>query len=75
MDLSPCAVTGYAISGFRRTAPAPGVPERAPLAQSAERFHGKEKVDSSILSGGSSHFAMTASDSGGVAQMVRAHDS
>ena len=25
----------------------------APLAQSAERFHGKEKVDSSILSGGS----------------------
>ncbi len=28
----------------------------APLAQSAERFHGKEKVDSSILSGGSSHF-------------------
>ena len=26
----------------------------APLAQSAERFHGKEKVDSSILSGGSS---------------------
>ena len=47
----------------------------APLAQSAERFHGKEKVDSSILSGGSSHFAMTVSDSGGVAQMVRAHDS
>ena len=27
----------------------------APLAQSAERFHGKEKVDSSILSGGSIH--------------------
>ena len=26
---------------------------RAPLAQSAERFHGKEKVESSILSGGS----------------------
>ena len=31
----------------------PGVCEHAPLAQSAERFHGKEKVDSSILSGGS----------------------
>lgn len=26
---------------------------QAPLAQSAERLHGKEKVDSSILSGGS----------------------
>ncbi len=26
---------------------------RASLAQSAERFHGKEKVESSILSGGS----------------------
>ena len=30
-----------------------GLARRAPLAQSAERFHGKEKVDSSILSGGS----------------------
>jgi hypothetical protein len=30
-----------------------GHARRAPLAQSAERFHGKEKVDSSILSGGS----------------------
>ena len=41
-------------------------PASAPLAQSAERFHGKEKVVSSILTGGSHH------DPGGVAQLVRA---
>ena len=61
-DLCNAASSGYSTSGFRswgteqqrcwevRTV------EHAPLAQSAERFHGKEKVDSSILSGGSSHF-------------------
>ncbi len=40
--------------------------QKAPLAQSAERFHGKEKVVSSILTGGSLS---------GVAQLVRAHGS
>ncbi len=38
----------------------------APLAQSAERLHGKEKVDSSILSGGS--VRVTGPCPGGVAQ-------
>lgn len=37
---------GYSIQGFKKEAP-------APLAQSVERFHGKEKVNSSILLGGS----------------------
>ena len=43
----------------------------APLAQSAERFHGKEKVDSSILSGGSIHVwrkELLRGEYGGVAQ-------
>lgn len=31
----------------------------APLAQSAERFHGKEKVVSSILTGGSNNLFQT----------------
>ena len=50
----------------------------APLAQSAERFHGKEKVVSSILSGGSpagpcrSLRRGSGSQPGGVAQSVRA---
>ena len=50
----------------------------APLAQSAERFHGKEKVDSSILSGGSRAARSTSRPGGprpspgGVAQSVRA---
>ena len=61
----------------------------APLAQSAERFHGKEKVDGSIPSGGSVIYydrrvmcdplAVDGHEgdlhSGGVAQLVRAHDS
>lgn len=42
----------------------------APLAQSAERFHGKEKVDSSILSGGSVLLSgiVQVEEWGGVAQ-------
>lgn len=47
---------------------------RAPLAQSAERFHGKEKVDGSIPSGGSLDCgAAVVRDTrhrGGVAQLV-----
>ena len=50
----------------------------APLAQSVERFHGKEKVNGSIPLGGSAN-AFRDSDwrsyRGGVAQLVRAHDS
>ena len=50
----------------------------APLAQSAERFHGKEKVVGSIPTGGS-HCAGGAivrlAEHAGVAQLVRAHDS
>ena len=54
----------------------------APLAQSAERLHGKEKVESSILSGSSRRrhclrrftFARHR-ERGGVAQLVRALDS
>ena len=42
----------------------------APLAQSAERFHGKEKVVSSILTGGS--LVDQSAGQGGVAQSVRA---
>ena len=52
--------------------PSKGSPGCAPLAQSAERFHGKEKVDGSIPSGGSQD---QTSPQGGVAQLVRAHDS
>ena len=55
---------------------------RAPLAQSVERFHGKEKVDSSILSGGSDgavpsilHRTLGPVTPGDVAQLVRALDS
>ncbi len=55
---------------------------RAPLAQSVERFHGKEKVDSSILSGGSTDPSTFGLDRtlglvmlGDVAQLVRALDS
>ena len=40
---------------------------QASLAQSAERFHGKEKVVGSIPTGGSLN-----ARSGGVAQLVRA---
>ena len=57
----------------------------APLAQSAERFHGKEKVVSSILTGGSqiskrvaqgeSPRSTRSKPCGGVAQSVRALDS
>ena len=48
--------------------------EHASLAQSAERFHGKEKVESSILSGGSpSELECSgAGNHGDVAQLVRA---
>ena len=46
----------------------------APLAQSAERFHGKEKVNGSIPLGGSVDAGQSV-DRGGVAQLVRAHDS
>gem|GEM_PF-1663044 len=50
-----------------------GLARRAPLAQSAERFHGKEKVDSSILSGGSAPEGLhPAGPHVGVAQLVRA---
>ena len=46
---------------------------RAPLAQSAERFHGKEKVVSSILTGGSTvGGCQSLGDRGDVAQSVRA---
>ena len=45
----------------------------APLAQSVERLHGKEKVDSSILSGSS--VASLVDVHGDVAQLVRALDS
>ncbi len=41
----------------------------APLAQSVEHFHGKEKVVSSILTGGSPNKTYIH---GGVAQLVRA---
>jgi hypothetical protein len=44
----------------------------APLAQSAERFHGKEKVVSSILTGGSLSKRTELGGPGGVAQSVRA---
>lgn len=42
----------------------------APLAQSVERFHGKEKVNSSILLGGSVAFILVrdVEQCGGVAQ-------
>ena len=46
-------------------------PVVAPLAQSAERFHGKEKVDSSILSGGSRR-RVVPSRSGGPAAVLAA---
>ena len=48
--------------------------DKAPLAQSAERFHGKEKVNGSIPLGGSVDAGQSV-DRGGVAQLVRAHDS
>ena len=49
----------------------------APLAQSVERFHGKEKVNGSIPLGGSVDARRSAARGyrGGVAQLVRAHDS
>ena len=51
----------------------------APLAQSAERFHGKEKVNGSIPLGGSVVAELCTKakwhPDGGVAQLVRAHDS
>src|ERR1700738_1514915 len=50
---------------------------QAPLAQSAERFHGKEKVNGSIPLGGSAHAGLAggAAPQGDVAQSVRANDS
>ena len=52
---------------------------RAPIAQSAERFHGKEKVSGfdSLLGLWSVGMALAGSPAahGGVAQLVRAHDS
>jgi hypothetical protein len=57
---------------------------KAPLAQSVERFHGKEKVNGSIPLGGSvvtgaseatGTPGRTGARHGGVAQLVRAHDS
>ncbi len=53
----------------------------APLAQSVERFHGKEKVNGSIPLGGSATPSRQAARTktvqfrGGVAQSVRANDS
>ncbi len=54
--------------------------KHAPLAQSAERLHGKEKVVSSILTGSSSEWfsvrpGFGRSEGGDVAQLVRALDS
>ena len=51
-----------------------GARGQAPLAQSVERFHGKEKVNGSIPLGGSVDAGQSV-DRGGVAQLVRAHDS
>ena len=49
---------------------------QAPLAQSVERFHGKEKVNGSIPLGGSVDVVLERRRRhGGVAQLVRAHDS
>ena len=68
------------LTGPWQTLPAPWW-SRAPLAQSVERFHGKEKVDSSILSGGSaigcqlSRRTVDSAKFGDVAQLVRALDS
>lgn len=48
----------------------------APLAQSVERFHGKEKVNGSIPLGGSADAEQAGGvQRGGVAQLVRANDS
>jgi hypothetical protein len=48
----------------------------APLAQSVERFHGKEKVNGSIPLGGSADAEQAGGPyRGGVAQLVRANDS
>jgi hypothetical protein len=47
---------------------------QAPLAQSVERFHGKEKVNGSIPLGGSVTPERLATQ-GDVAQSVRANDS
>ena len=49
MVVGPALPGGYSRGSSRRQRAV-----RAPLAQSAERFHGKEKVVSSILTGGSS---------------------
>lgn len=59
-------VNGYPREGFN-----------APLAQSVERFHGKEKVNGSIPLGGSvdGRRKRRLCLRGGVAQLVRAHDS
>ena len=46
---------------------------QAPLAQSVERLHGKEKVVSSILTGSST--GRLRFEGGDVAQLVRALDS
>ena len=62
-----------------RGAHAPGMLFRlAPIAQSVERFHGKEKVQGSIPCRGSDALLLPWGDGtlpGGVAQVVRAHDS
>ena len=50
------------------------IPLVAPIAQSAERLHGKEKVKGSIPFRGSGR-GFYRSRCGGVAQLVRAHDS
>ena len=60
-------VFGTSGSGFDSLPPSA---VHAPLAQSAERFHGKEKVVSSILTGGS--LVDQSTGQGGVAQSVRA---
>ena len=51
------------------------MPGHALLAQSAERFHGKEKVVGSIPTEGSARFRSTRHGDGGVAQLVRASGS
>ena len=55
-----------------RSEPPSGGPALASLAQSAERFHGKEEVVSSILTGGSPGGDPSPPTPGGVAQLVRA---
>ena len=53
----------------------PFVIRPAPLAQSVERFHGKEKVTGPIPVGGSQEKKLNKQDLGGVAQLGRASGS